>query len=57
MLVQPILKMVGDNNPNAETIETANTKYFDNICTMLDQRRIRWAVVVQMSYNLFVFAG
>ena len=28
-----------------------------DICTMLDQRRRRWADVVQMSYKCFVFAG
>ena len=33
-----------------------NTKHFYNICTMLDQRRRRWAGVVQMVYNCFVFA-
>ena len=27
-----------------------------NICTILDQRRRRWADVVQMLYNCFVFA-
>ena len=35
----------------------ANTKYLYNICTMLDQRRRRWAGVVQMLYKCFVFAG
>ena len=35
----------------------ANTKYLYNICTMLDQRRRRWADVVQMLYRCFVFAG
>ena len=35
----------------------ANTKHLYNICTMLDQRRRRWAVVVQMLYKCFVFAG
>ena len=34
-----------------------NTKHFYNICTMLDQRRRRWADVVQMLYKCFVFAG
>ena len=33
-----------------------DTKYFHSICTMLDQRRIRWANVVQMLYKCFVFA-
>ena len=28
-----------------------------NICTMLDQRRRRWADVVQMLDKCFVFAG
>ena len=34
-----------------------NTKYLYDICTMLDQRRRRWADVVQMLYTCFVFAG
>ena len=33
-----------------------NTKHLYNICTMLDQRRRRWADVVQMLYICFVFA-
>ena len=35
----------------------ANAKHLYNICTMLDQRRRRWADVVQMVYKYFVFAG
>ena len=35
----------------------ANTKHLYNICTMLDQRRRRWADVVEMLYKYFVFAG
>ena len=35
----------------------ANTKHSYDICTMLDQRRRRWADVVQMLYKCFVFAG
>ena len=35
----------------------ANTKYLYNIFIMLDQRRRRWADVVQMLYKCFVFAG
>ena len=35
----------------------ANTQHLYNICTMLDQRRRRWADVVQKLYNCFVFAG
>ena len=35
----------------------ANTKHLYNICTMLDQRRRRWANVVQMLCKCFVFAG
>ena len=35
----------------------ANTKHLYNICTKLDQRRRRWADVVQMLYKCFVFAG
>ena len=34
----------------------ANTKHLYNICTMLNQRRRRWADVVQMLYKCFVFA-
>ena len=34
----------------------ANTKHLYNICTMLDQRRRRWADLVQMLYKWFVFA-
>ena len=34
-----------------------NTKHLYNICTMLDQRRRRWADVVQMLYKSFVFSG
>ena len=33
------------------------TKHLFHICTMLDQRRRRWANVVQMLYKCFVFAG
>ena len=36
---------------------SANTQHLYNICTMLGQRRRRWAVVVQMLYKCFVFAG
>ena len=35
----------------------ANIKHLYDICTMLDQRRRRWAHVVQMLYKCFVFAG
>ena len=34
----------------------ANKKQKHNICTMLDQRRRRWADVVQILYKCFVFA-
>ena len=37
-------------------INPANTKHLYNICTMLEQRRRRWADVVQMVYKCFVFA-
>ena len=36
---------------------SANTKHVYNICTMLDQRRRRWADVLQILYKCFVFAG
>ena len=32
----------------------ANTKHLYNICTMLVQRRRRWAGVLQMLYKLFI---
>ena len=35
----------------------ANTKHLYDICTMLDQRRRRWASVVQMLYKCVVFSG
>ena len=34
-----------------------NTKHLYNICTMLVQRRRRWADVGQMLYKCFVFTG
>ena len=34
-----------------------STKQLYNLCTMLDQRRRRWADVVQMLYKCYVFAG
>ena len=34
-----------------------NTTHLHNICTMLVQRRRRWADVVQMLYKCCVFAG
>ena len=39
------------------TANPVNTKRLYNICTMLVQRRRRWADVVQMLYKCFVFAG
>ena len=33
-----------------------NTNHLYNICTMLGQRRRRWADVVPMVYKCFVFA-
>ena len=42
---------------NKKKCETANTKHLYDICTMLDQRRRRWADFVQMLYNFFIFAG
>ena len=41
----------------SEWVNPANTKHLYSICTMLDQRRRRWADVVQMLYKCFVFAG
>ena len=37
--------------------DPANTKHLLNICTMLDQRRRRWADVLQMLCKCFVFTG
>ena len=34
-----------------------NTKYLNNNCTMPDQRRKRWADVVQLLYKCFVYAA
>ena len=34
-----------------------NTKHLYSICTMLDQRRRRWADVIQLLYKCSVFAG
>ena len=42
---------------DAHCIPIANTKHLYNICIMLDQRRRRWADVIQMLYKCFVFAG
>ena len=39
------------------SVNPVNTKHLYNICTTLDQRRRRWADVVQMLYKCFVFAG
>ena len=41
--------------PQTPSIDSVNTKHLCNICTMLDQRRRRWADVVQMLYKCFVF--
>ena len=40
-----------------ECILPANTKHLYNSCTMLDERRRRWAEVVKMLYKCFVIAG
>ena len=37
--------------------QPSNTKHLHNICTMLAQRRRRWADVVQMLYKCFVLLG
>ena len=36
---------------------SVNAKHLYDICTMSDQRRRRWADVVQIPYKCFVFAG
>ena len=38
-------------------IYPVNTKHMYIVCAMLDQRRRRWADVVQMLYKYFVLAG
>ena len=50
------LKLLGDDIYFSITIPVS-TKHLYNMCTMLDQRRRRWAYVVQMLYKCFVFAG
>ena len=45
------------NNDTYWGVIPVNTKHLYNICTMLDQRRGRWADVVQMLYKCFVFTG
>ena len=40
---------------SAKYTTPVNTKHCYSICAMLDQRRRRWADVVQMLYNWFVF--
>ena len=47
---------LSDRTPQ-RTRNPANTKHLYNIRTMLDQRRRRWADVVQMLYKCFVFVG
>ena len=42
---------------NVSSVNPANTNHLYDICTVLDQRRRRWADVVQMLYKCFVFAG
>ena len=44
-------------NPFMTHNNPVNTKHLHNICTMLGQRRRRWADVVQMLYKCFVFTG
>ena len=39
------------------SIIPVETKHLYNICTMLAQRRRRWADVVQRLYKCFVFTG
>ena len=40
-----------------KVIFPVHAKHLYIICTMLDQRRRRYADVVQMLYKCFVFAG
>ena len=59
-LIQTLLGQIWFNvihvSPTFLANMPANTKHLYDICTMLDQRRKRWADVVQMLYKL-VFAG
>ena len=52
-----ILRVVYWEGWTNDTMPPVHTKHLYNICTMLDQRRRRWAGIVQMSYKCFVFAG
>ena len=49
--------MIIQKHNDCSGIIPANTKHLNNICTMLDRRRIRCADVVQMLCKCFVFAG
>ena len=51
-------KLPGVMQHNGADVTTQQkTKHLYNICTMLDQRRRRWAGVVQMLYKCFVSVG
>ena len=49
------LREIAVKSVSGHTQQTQNILY--NICTKLDQRRRRWADVVQMLYKYFVFVG
>ena len=40
-----------------QSVKPASTKHLYNTCTMLDQRRRRWADAVQLLYKYFLLAG
>ena len=49
--------MVTEKPIDVHSFFLANTKHLYNICTMLDQRRRRWADVVQMVYRCLCLLG
>ena len=44
-------------NGSEAAVSIQTQKHLYNICTMLDQRRRRWADVVKLLYKCFAFAG
>ena len=52
-----IYSMSNNPTPTVSGVNPVNTKHLYNICTLSDQRRRRWAGVVQMLYKSLVFAG
>ena len=50
-----IRSITAEKAQSVHTVYPANMKHLNNICTMLEQRRRRWADFVQMLYKCFVF--